>query len=112
VHLHASEISLPHLLAESELGVDIINCGPAANLAEVRAGLTGKTCFSGNLDPIEVLMRGTPEEVAREAERIVSVGASAGGYLVNTGEMNPRDVPAENMTAMVRAARAAELRRP
>ena len=107
VHLHASEISIPHLLAEAELGVDIINCGPAADMTQVRGALTGLCCFSGNLDPIEVLMRGSPADVERETERIMSIGCSRGGYLFNTGEMNPRDVPVQNMKAMVRAARRA-----
>ena len=105
IHLHNSEISVPHLLAEVELGVDIINCGPAADIADVRKDLTGKCCFTGNLDPIEVLMRGTPEKVAAEAERIVKIGYSDGGYMFNTGEMNPRDIPEENMRAMVQTAK-------
>ena len=108
IHLHNSEISIPHLLAECELGVDIISAGPAANIAEVRKALTGKTCFTGNLDPIEVLMRGTPQQVAQEAERIIKIcHTNQGGYIFNTGEMNPRDVPAENMKAMIQAARKA-----
>jgi len=107
VHIHNSEILVPYLLAEAELGVDIINCGPAADLAEVCQALSGKCCVSGNLDPIEVLMKGTPDEVAREAERIVRIGRAQGGYLFNTGEMNPRDVPLENMRAMIDAARRA-----
>ena len=107
VHLHDSEISLPHLLAEAETGADIINCGPAADITAVRGELGGKRCFSGNLDPIEVLMRGKPADVARETERIVSAGRSGGGYLFNTGEMNPRDVPVENMKAMIASARRA-----
>ena len=104
------EISTPYLLAESELGVDIINCGPGADIAGVRRAFSGKCCFSGNLDPIEVLMRGTPGQVAKEAERIVQIGYSEGGYLFCTGEMNPRDVPPENMHAMVRAVRQASRR--
>ena len=91
--------------AEAELGVDIVNCGPGADIAEVRKAFTGKTCFSGNLDPIEVLMRATPEQVAQEAERIGKIGNSAGGYLFATGEMNPRDTPVENMKAMIAAVR-------
>ena len=105
VHLMNSEVRTDYLLAESELGVEIVNCGPGADVAEVRKAFTGKTCFSGNLDPIEVLMRGTPEQVAAETERIVKIGNSAGGYLFCTGEMNPRDVPEENMRAMVAAVR-------
>jgi len=110
VHLHNSEIALPYLLAECDVGADIINCGPAADLPRVAAGLRGRQCFSGNLDPIEVLMRGTPEQVAQQAERIVEVGYAEGGYLFNTGEMNPRDVPPENMRAMVEAVRRASRR--
>ena len=105
VHLMNSEVSLPYLLAEAELGVDIVNCGPGADIAEVRKAFTGKCCFSGNLDPIKVLMRGTPEQVAAEAERITKIGSSAGGYVFCTGEMNPRDTPVENMKAMIAAVR-------
>jgi len=105
VHLMNSEIRTDYLLAESDLGVDIVNCGPGADLAAVRKAFTGKTCFSGNLDPIEVLMRATPEQVAAEAERLVRIGNSAGGYLFCTGEMNPRDVPEQNMRAMIEAVR-------
>ncbi len=105
VHLHNSEILVPYLLAEVETGADIVNCGPAADLGEVQAALAGKCCTSGNLDPIGVLFRGTTEEVAREAERIARIGYSQGGYLFNTGEMNPRDTPVENMRAMIAAVR-------
>ena len=105
VHLMNSEISIPYLLAESELGVDIINCGPGADMAAASKALAGRTCLSGNLDPIEVLMRGTPQQVARETERIVRTCGPAGGYLFCTGEMNPRDTPVENMQAMIEAVR-------
>ena len=87
--------------------MDIVNCGPAADIAAVRQALTGRNCFTGNLDPIEVLMRGTPKQVTQEAARIVKTCYAAGGYIFNTGEMNPRDVPVENMKAMITAARAA-----
>jgi len=37
VHLHNSEVSVPYLLAESELGADIVNCGPAADMSARRS---------------------------------------------------------------------------
>lgn len=104
-YLHNSEVLVPYLLAESELGVDIINCGPAADISAVSQALKGRNCFSGNLDPIEVLMRGTPAQVAAEASRIVGICSRDGGYVFNTGEMNPRDVPVENMKAMIASVR-------
>ena len=104
-HLHNSETKVPYLLAEIETGADIISAGPDADIAAVKEALSGKCCFTGNLDPIEVLMRGTPDQVAAEAERIMGICKPGGGYLFNTGEMNPRDTPAENMRAMVQAAK-------
>jgi uroporphyrinogen decarboxylase len=105
VHLMNSEVRVPYLVAEAELGVDIINCGPGANMAEVKKALSGKICYSGNLDPIEVLMKGTPDQIAADVRRIVDTCYPDGGYLFCTGEMNPRDVPEENMWAMVEAVR-------
>lgn len=106
VYLHNSEIAVPYLLAEAQLGVDIISVGPAANIADVKKAMTGVHCFSGNLDPIEVLMRGTPELVASETERIMNICKPGGGYVFCTGEMNPRDVPEDNMRALIETAKS------
>lgn len=106
IHLHVSEISVPHLLVEAELGCHIVSVGPDADIAAVREAYAGKQCFSGNLDPIRVLMNGTSEENAAEAQRIIETCYDGrGGYLFCTGEMNPRDVPEENMRAMMQAAK-------
>ena len=79
--------------------------GPAADIAECNKALSGVACMSGNLDPIEVLMRGTPETIESEAKRIMDIYKPGGGFIFNTGEMNPRDVPEENMRALVKSAR-------
>ena len=105
-HLHNSETQSAYLVAEAQLGVDMISVGPAADIAEAKQALAGKCCLTGNLDPIEVLMRATPEHVASDARRIMTTGKEGGGYVFNTGEMNPRDVPVENMHAMMKAAKS------
>ncbi|HDY65923.1 MAG TPA: hypothetical protein ENH84_06810 [Phycisphaerae bacterium] len=105
IHLHNSETKVEYLEAEAELDVDIISVGPAADIAAAKKALTGKRCLTGNLDPIEVLMRGTPDEVVSEVKRIMTICKPGGGYIFNTGEMNPRDVPVENMHAMIKTAK-------
>ena len=104
VHLHNSEVKAPYLMKEAELGVDIISVGPAADIAEAKSVLEGKNCFTGNLDPIEVLFRGTPEQISAEVKRIMGV-CKGPGYIFSTGEMNPRDVPVENFRAYMKTAR-------
>ena len=102
--LHNSEESVPHIELETQLGVSAISVGPGIDIAKAKETVKDKTCLLGNLDPINVLMNGTPEQVAKETERIMTTGKKDGGYIFNTGEMNPRDVPVDNMRAMIQTA--------
>ena len=102
VFLHNSEISIPHIELECQLKPDVISVGPAADLKAVFDATRGKTCIMGNIDPIEVLMRGTPAQVEKEVERIMTIGRQGTGFMLDSGEMVPRDVPVENMHAMMR----------
>ena len=104
--MHASEDKVPYIEKQCELGTDILSVGPAIDIAEAKAATRGKVALLGNLDPIEVLERASPEAVAAEAERIMAIGKEGGGYVFCSGEMVPRDTPEANMRAMVEAARA------
>lgn len=62
--------------------------------------------ITGNLDPLDVLYRGTPRLIEAEVERLMTIGKANGAWIFNTGEMNPREVPEENMRAMMKAAKS------
>ena len=101
VFLHNSEISIPHIELECELKPDVISIGPAADMQAVFAAVRGKACIMGNVDPIEVLMRGTPEQVGKDVERLMAMGRNT-SFMLDSGEMIPRDVPEANMRAFMR----------
>ena len=103
--MHASEEKLPYIEKQCELGCDVLSVGPGADIGKAKEAAQGKVALMGNLDPIEVLEKGTPAEVAAEAERIVTIGKQGGGYIFDTGEMVPRDTPEANMRAMLDGAR-------
>lgn len=106
VYFHASEEDADYLNLMKNLGVSALSIGPNVNIANVRKALGPGVGILGNLDPIEVLMRGTADQVAADARRIIrEVGGPA--YMFNTGECVPRETPAENMEAMITAARDA-----
>ena len=105
VWLHNSEVRRDHVLSHLPLGHSFENLGPAADLRDIRDAVRGRLTLSGNLDPIEVLWRGTPERIGREVERIMAIGKPGGRFIMNTGEMNPRDVSEENMDAYMKAAK-------
>jgi uroporphyrinogen decarboxylase len=102
VFLHNSEVSIPHIELECQLKPDVISVGPGADLKAVLDASRGKACIMGNVDPIEVLMRGTPGQVEKDVERIMRIGREGTSFILDTGEMVPRDVPVENVRAMMR----------
>lgn len=105
IWMHNSETNLENILSHLPLGLSFENIGPAANISEVSTALKGKAAFSGNLDPLRVLWEGTPELVRKETTRIMKDCKKNGGFVFNTGEMNPRNVPVENMKTMMETAR-------
>jgi uroporphyrinogen decarboxylase len=105
IWMHNSETNMEHILSHLPIGMSFENVGPAADIEAVSASLKGRAAFSGNLDPLEVLWKGNPELIRKETTRIIMACKNNGGYIFNTGEMNPGTVPAENMKAMMETAR-------
>lgn len=108
---HASEHSPAHLKAQAATGVSAVSIGPGLDIALAKAAIGDRCCILGNVDPILSLLQGTEREVVDATNRIFAAGSQGGGYLFNTGEMVPRDIPEANMVAMVRTARAADAAR-
>jgi uroporphyrinogen decarboxylase len=104
IWLHNSEINLDHVLSHIPLGVSFESIGPAGDIREIREATRGKQPISGNLDPIEVLWRGNPKSISKDVERIMGICKAGGGYIFNTGEMNPSQIPVENMDAYMSKA--------
>ncbi|NVM03609.1 MAG: uroporphyrinogen decarboxylase family protein, partial [Candidatus Helarchaeota archaeon] len=102
---HASENNPVYIKIMSELNVSALSVGENINVGKAKEIVKGQTCLIGNLDPINVLFKKSPDEVARETEKILKAAAPGGGYIFNTSEMVPRDTPEENMFAMVNAVR-------
>jgi uroporphyrinogen decarboxylase len=97
-------ISAP--LGRSGVSVDIISADPASTWPRCwrMGGAWAVIVAGGNLDRSGAHAARQPKSPRkRRGEDLFD----AGGYLFNTGEMNPRDVPPENMKAMIAAARDA-----
>lgn len=104
---HASE-ELPAMIdLQAGAGFSVLSVGPGVDIEAARDAVAGRVCLSGNVDPLHVLANGTPADVDAEVRRIVQHVSAAGGHIMNSGEMVPRDTPEENVHAFVRAARDA-----
>jgi len=104
---HASEEDLRFLREMAKLHVDVLSVGENGDMGAAKSDpeIGGKVCLMGNIDPIKTLQLGTPVEVRKETRWLLESVGRQGGFLINSGEMVPRDTPEENMRAYVEAIR-------
>ena len=89
----------------AQLGADILNLDSLVNLAEVKQVLGDKVCIKGNLDPVRVLLNGTPDTVREAAKACIQAGGAGGGFILSPGCEVPRETPPENLEALIETAK-------
>ncbi|RJQ39631.1 MAG: hypothetical protein C4550_04980 [Nitrospiraceae bacterium] len=102
---HAAENKLQHLKAMVQAGGDILTIAEYADMNLVKDEIGSDICLMGNLDCIKLILNGTPEEIENEIKKLTEEVALRGGYIVNTAEGIPVQVPIENLEAMINAIR-------
>jgi uroporphyrinogen decarboxylase len=89
----------------SRCGFHVFNFSPATDIEIVKKGMGQKVCLMGNVDPVGVLLRGTPKTVEGECKRCIEIGGPGGGFILSLGGGPSMETPKENIEAMVRAAK-------
>ena len=92
---------------------DIINCGvdaihpiepKAMKIAEVKKKVGDKLSLIGHVD-VDLLSRGTPEEVRQQVIKNIEQAGYNGGYCVGSGNSVPEYVKFENYLSMIKTAK-------
>ncbi len=91
---------------QAQTGADIIAIDHLVDLRLAKEQIGERVCLIGNLDPVEVMLNGTPELVEARARECLSVAAVGGGYILGTGCEVPPGAPLENLEALVRTGKA------
>lgn len=94
------------LMAETGTdGIDTLDPPPLGNvdLADARRRLPERVFIKGNVDPVNTLLRRTPDECYRDARARMAAAGRAGYVLSSACSVSPRTPPA-NVLALVRAA--------
>jgi len=73
------------------------------DIAAAKERLGDRIALVGNIDCIELLVRGSEEEVERTVRQTIDVAAPGGGFLLASSNSIHSDVKPENYLAMVRA---------
>ena len=109
LHCCGPEYDLVRIAAE-ESDLDSINPLEIApmgdcDLARVKREFGSKISLMGNLHTTDVMLRGTPADVALESRAAIDAAAEGGGFILSTGDQCGRDTPDENLFAMLEVAR-------
>lgn len=86
-----------------ETGSDMLSISEQVDVAEAKAKIGSKVAIAGNIDPIQVLQFGTPEDVEKKVKEAIQKGVD---NLCPGCGFTP-DTPLVNMKKMTDACRAA-----
>ena len=103
------KLSMVHICGNStNILKDVLEIGPhcfslenKVNLKTAREILGGRVCVAGNVSPTGAFLSGNPGEVLREAEDCLAAWGSEGGYILTVGCDFSKNVPSENMMALM-----------
>ena len=104
VQLNGRANAALEMLREAEVdGTFPLERPPLADvdIGDAKRRIGDRVCLMGNVDPVNTLLLGTPEEVEREVREIVKA-AGPTGLIVSTSDQTARDTPPENLEAFRR----------
>ena len=106
VRIYHNDTPCEHLLSRmGQLRCEMWNFSHEMDIAAVRAAAP-RLALLGNVAPLDTLVRGTAEQVFREARACIDKVAAGGAFALSAGGGLSPGTSAENIDALVRAARA------
>ena len=107
VRIYHNDTPCAHLYpALTEANFDVFNFSHEADIAVVKAQMGHRVALMGNVPPLSVGVRENPEVVAESARACLDKAAPGGGMILSVGGGVSPDMPAENIDAMLAAARS------
>ncbi len=103
IKVYHNDTPCPHLLKPmSDLGFDVFNFSHTIDMAEARIAMPD-IALMGNVPPLDVMVRGTPEQVTAWAQACIDQTGGRGLILSAGGGVSP-GTPPEMIDALVKAA--------
>jgi uroporphyrinogen-III decarboxylase len=105
VKVYHNDANVRPFLAElPDAGFDVLNWSHEIDIRQAREKIKGRMCLLGNVPPLDIVVRGTPEMV-RESAREVIAGSEGSGLILSVGGGVSPGTPKENIEALAAAVR-------
>ncbi|MEN8265109.1 MAG: uroporphyrinogen decarboxylase family protein [Nitrospirota bacterium] len=88
-----------------ETGASCISLDHKTDIAKAKEVLHGKMCFGGNIDPVNIMLQGSVQDVEDACKNVIETAGTDGGFVLMHGCDIPPTVPYENIQKFVQVAR-------
>lgn len=106
IRIYHNDTPCPHLLAAlTEANFDVFNFSHETDIAAAKAAMGHCVALMGNVAPLDLGVRGTPEQVYQAARECLDKAAPGGGLILSFGGGVAPGTPPENIDALLQAAR-------
>src|SRR5205085_10941910 len=85
-----------------DAGFNVLNWGKQKDIREVKQRVGDRMCLMGNVNPLEIAVRGTPDEV-KQATHEVLEGSGGEGIILSVGGGSSPGMLRQNIVAMLEA---------
>lgn len=99
--LHMCGMTQNTLKCLPDTGLQCFSCDFKTDLRQAFEDLDGRMAMMGNVDPIGIMLQGSPDEVYKTSLKCID--DMPRGLVLSSGCEMPREVPDENIVAMYRA---------
>jgi MtaA/CmuA family methyltransferase len=94
--------NITHILSGiADLGVDILDVDHMVNMADVRRIVGNKTILAGNIDPVQGVLMGKPDEIKEYIQQVYDEVGNP--YMIAAGCEIPLGTPHENLKALCKS---------
>lgn len=101
VKVYHNDANLKPMLEDlAEAGFDVLNWGKSLDVVEARRRIGDRICLMGNVNPLEIGTRGTPEQVKAATLEVLYKSGGQGLILSVGGGVSP-GMPGANIRAMI-----------
>ena len=106
IRIYHNDTPCPRLMEPlTDAGFDVFNFSHEMDIAEVKAKMGHRVASMGNIAPLNLGVRGTPEEVYNAAIACLEIAAPGGGMILSFGGGVSPGTRSENIVALLQAAK-------
>jgi uroporphyrinogen decarboxylase len=88
-----------------QTGASCISLDHKTDIAKAKDTLHGKMCFGGNVDPVNIMLQGSVQDVEKACKSVIETAGTEGGFVLMPGCDIPPTVPYENIQKFIQIAR-------